>query len=145
MKFLNSLQVEKTFWNMNLKLQRFFPSTLRFTMEVQRQSFTRFQEDSCSETFLKIHRKQQCQSIVLIKFQVYSLQFKWERLQHSYFTVIISKIFRTATFKMTTKRLLLENEHLLHIVFFQTLKFNLSVPLWQLYLNFIYTSLTTLQ
>ena len=54
-------------------------------------------------------------------------------------------MFRTATFKMTTKRLLLENEHLLHILFFQTLKFNLSVPLWQLYLNFIYTSLTTLQ
>ena len=45
------------------------------TVEIQKQPLTRFPENSCSETIFKIHRKHQCQSIVFIKFQVYSLQY----------------------------------------------------------------------
>ena len=38
-------------------LQAFFEVHFMYTLEIQKQSFTSFLENRCSETFLKIHKK----------------------------------------------------------------------------------------
>ena len=80
------------------------------TVEIQKQSLTRFLENSCSESFLKAHRKHQWRSTVLITFLVCSI------IKKETTAIIISKFFKTVNFKKTTGLLLLKNEYVLHIV-----------------------------
>ena len=72
----------------------------------QKQPPDVFYENRCSKKFHKIYSKHLCQSLFLIKFQVWS-NFIKKRLWHKCFPVNFAKSLRTSFWQNTSGRLIL--------------------------------------